>query len=191
MSTNFQNSINAGLGVAAGAAVASGKTAVRKEEKAIKGMQESLSAEMESSAKDLKAAADVPSKKAIPNKQEREALQKGIEANQRLAAISKDISASRERQYQKMPSAESYGKLQQARKAQQDYERLADRDIQRLKEANKRAEQRREARKAQRTTIKDIMNTPIDGGTIADLGPEAQKIAIQALRGDRNGSKKK
>ena len=189
MSTNFQNSINAGLGIAAGAAVASGKSATRKEEKLIKGLQETLQEEKKAGSEAVKAAENVP-KKYIPNKKERETLQKGIEANQRLAEISGKISESRERQFAKRPSPESWGNLQQARKAQQDYERLADRDIQRLQQANERAKRRREAAKAQRQTIKDIMNTPIDGGVIADLGPEAQKIAIQALRGEKNGKRK-
>lgn len=189
MSTNFQNSINAGLGIAAGVS-ALNKKGKNTDENVVKGLQETLAAEKEKSAQDIEAAKKVPAKKYIPNKAEKEKIQKGIEANQRLAEISGDISKTREKQFLQNPSPESWNRLQQARKAQQDYERLADVDINRLQQAKERAERRKQGIAARKQSMNQIRSIPIDGGTVADLGPEAQKIVYNAFRGEKNGKQK-
>lgn len=187
MSTNFQNSINAGLGVAAGVAAASGAVGARKEQQAAKVMESALEKQQAKGAEAVKAAEAVDPKKAIPNKVEREALKGGIEARKAEADISEGIAQKHAAAFNKRPTEENYNRMQQAQARTAQMRDIIERDEQRLQKALERVDQRNAARRKQYAAQKERM-TQISK-EYAGTSPEFQRAVYKELYG--NGTDKK
>lgn len=187
MSTNFQNSINAGLGVAAGVAAASGAVGARKEQQAAKVMESALEKQQAQGAEAVKAAEAVDPKKAIPNKAEREALKGGIEARKAEADIAEGIAQKHASAFNKRPTEENYNRMQQAQARTAQMRDIIERDEQRLQKALERVDQRNAARRKQYAAQKERM-TQISK-EYAGTSPEFQRAVYKELYG--NGTDKK
>ena len=158
MSTNFQNSINAGLGVAAGVAAASGAVGARKEQQAAKVMEVALEKQPAKGAEAVKAAEAIDAKKAIPNNAEREALKGGIEARKAEANISEGITQKHASAFNKRPTEENYNRMKQAQDRTAQMREIIERDEQRLQKALERVDQRNAARRKQYAAQKERMS---------------------------------
>ena len=187
MSTNFQNSINAGLGVAAGVAAASGKVGARKEQQAAKVMEDALEKQQAKGAEAIKAAESVDAKRAIPNKAEREAIKSGIEARKAEADISEGIAQKHASAFNKCPTEENYNRMKQAQDRTAQMREIIERDEQRLQKALERVDQRNAARRKQYAAQKERM-TQISKEYVG-TSPEFQRAVYKELY--RNGTDKK
>lgn len=195
MSTNFQNAINAGLGVAAGAATvkrAEARKAAAEEKKATAAKaaeekRETTRGILEDAAKQAAEATaakapTVDEKKKALNKAEQAQLGEHVAANRAQLEKESDLLKFQQAEFKRNPSAETYGAMQQTKQRMQQARTYIDRDEARIQEAMQRSEKRNAARRAQNALRKQRMED-ITGGEFALASPEFKKAVKELYYG--------
>lgn len=192
MSTNFQNVINAGLGVAAGAATVK-RAEARKAEaeekkataaKAAEEKRETTRGILESAAKQAAEATaakapTVDEKKKALNKAEQAQLGEHVAANRAQLEKESDLLKFQQAEFKRNPSEETYGAMQQTKQRMQQARTYIDRDEARIQEAMQRAEKRNAARRAQNALLKQRMADISE--QYAGASPEFKKAVYKEL----------